>query len=194
MEQKIVENPDTTYVTIKRGDGKEELISVANLAKIAERQSTPRHSKKNVKFTNAPISLSSAPSQVPSKKGSVIVNAKVGSSSKNAGVEIYINVTDVEIDGTLEKRYVVSRNRDGSVDQSMNFGFDRSFSYHHGEAAGKKWYKKNQLFTAGGVNAKRWITLVPTDCYEVLIQGLKENFSGATLVECLENEEVRSVL
>lgn len=122
----------------------------------------------------------------PAEQPSVIVPAK--QSKSHSDITLYIT-KELLPGGDNKKEYLcISRTRTNAAtgeikaDEKQNFGFDKSFSYHQGEAAGEKWPLKKLDREVGGVKGTFWCRYIPLDKLAVMLEGLRKNFSGATMI------------
>lgn len=119
------------------------------------------------------------------EKPSVIVSAKKGEN--HTAVTIVITKETIPGDESKTEYLCMSRIRLQSAgnftpDNKMNFGFDRSFSFHNGKARGSEWKLKKSVREVEGVKGTFWCRYIPVDDVELLLKGIRENFQGATLV------------
>lgn len=125
-------------------------------------------------------------------KPSVIVNAKAN-KTHNA-VTIY--VTKELLPGSDDKTEYLCitrtrRQESGEVtpDDKQNFGFDKSYCFYRGprtpdksQHPGGEWMLKKVTREVGKIKGVFWSRYVPEDAAAAMLEGLRQNFSGATMV------------
>ena len=127
-------------------------------------------------------------------KPSVIVPAK--KAEDHSAVTIVI--TKEQIPGEEDGSYYLCVNRirktgnKMAADGKMNFGFDKSYCYYHcptpadKQPIGEEWpvrkTDRQVNGVTGTVSGTFWSRYVPMDAVTSLLDGLRRNFSGATLL------------
>lgn len=140
----------------------------------------------------SPASVQDLMKQVNALKPAAETPSVVVPSKKNAdhsAVTIVITKETIPGDESKTEYLCVSRIRlqsEGNFtpDDKMNFGFDKSYSYHNGKARGAEheWKLKKSVREVEGVKGTFWCRFVRQEDAELLLKGLRENFQGATLV------------
>lgn len=178
--------PSDTQVTIGKGSNQVktnlgDLMKLTGIVAAAPQQK----SRRIVKAPASPENLAKMIGALkPAETPSVTVSAK--KPVDHSPVTIYISKETIPGDDSKQEYLCLARTRrqdSGEIipDNKMNFGFDKSFSYHQGEKLGQKWPSKQQQREVGGVRGKFWVRYVPQEAVATLLQGLRENFAGATL-------------
>lgn len=185
MNSKTLDN--TTKVTLHGSNG-DVVTSLGDILKLA--------GILNVKLP-AVVSKPATPASLAKQIGklqtaevlSVIAPAKKQKDYSN--ITIYCTQECIPGDESQTPYLALARTRSqdtGEIlpDEKQNFGFDKSWSYHQGEKLGQKWPLKFVEREVGGVRGKFWVRYVPQSCVTAMLQGLRDNFPGATL--CIDGQ------
>lgn len=121
---------------------------------------------------------------------SVIVPAKQG--KQHDSVTIYLTKELLPGDTSGQEYLCLTRTRrqdNGEVtpDDRMNFGFDKSWCFHRGAKGSTttstgEWKLKKTTRESGGVNGTFWARYIPLEDVSIMLEGLRANFAGATLI------------
>lgn len=190
--------PFTTQCTLKGPNGNivttlGDALAAAGFVPAQASATTTRPQRRIVQH---PVAAPASPDELlaafsglvaaPVAQQSVIVPAK--QSKTHSDVTLYVT-KELLPGGDGKKEYLcISRTRINTAtgeikaDEKQNFGFDKSFSYHQGEAAGEKWPLKKLDREVGGVKGTFWCRYIPLDKLTVMLEGLRKNFSGATMI------------
>jgi hypothetical protein len=172
-------NPDTK-ITLSLG----QLLKAAGQDKLEDVKPKRRIIAKNALAPSSVNALAAAAASLKVEaKPSVIVNAK--KPANHSAVTIYITKESIEGKGEflVMRRTRTQESGEVTADDKQNWKFDKSFCYHQGEGSGKpEWSLKKQQCTVDGVKGTFWARFIPTDAAQLMLEGIRANFEGATLV------------